>query len=60
MDWLMIPFAVFYLMLAALAVVVWLQLRGDRIKAPALKPPRRGVPSRHTRAQDPATGHFAE
>jgi hypothetical protein len=29
MDWLMLAFAVFYLMLAALAVAVWLQLRWE-------------------------------
>ena len=45
MDLLMIPFAIFYLMLAALAVVVWVQLRGG-MEASALKPPRRKAPGR--------------
>ena len=42
MDWLMIPFAIFYLMLAAIAVVVWVQLRWEKLEAPALKAPSRG------------------
>jgi hypothetical protein len=43
MGWLMIPFAIFYLMLAALAVVVWMQLRWGTFSLPAAKPsPRRG------------------
>ena len=41
MDWLMIPFAIFYLMLAALAVVVWVQLRWEKLEAQALKAPAR-------------------
>jgi hypothetical protein len=41
MDWLMIPFAVFYLMLAAFAVVVWVQLRREDMAASAIKPPPR-------------------
>ena len=43
MGWLMIPFAIFYLMLAALAVVVWMQLRWGTFSLPTVKPsPRRG------------------
>lgn len=42
MDWLMIPFAVFYMMLAALAVVVWVQVRRGGVRMPATKEtPRR-------------------
>lgn len=42
MDWLMLPFTVFYLMLAALAVVVWLQLGRDDLDARSAKQsPRR-------------------
>lgn len=42
MDWLMLPFAIFYLMLAALAVAVWMQLRWGNFGIPAIKPsPRR-------------------
>jgi hypothetical protein len=33
MDWLMIPFAIFYLMLAALAVVVWGSCAGKTWKS---------------------------
>jgi hypothetical protein len=43
LDWLMVPFAIFYLMLAALAVAVWVQLRGAGIKVPARRqPPQAG------------------
>lgn len=37
----MTAFAIFYLMLAALAVVVWVQLRWDNSRMPALKPSSR-------------------
>ncbi len=43
MGWLMIPFAIFYLMLAALAVVVWMQLRWGTFSLPAASLPRAGV-----------------
>lgn len=41
MDWLMIPFAIFYLMLAAIAVVVWMQLRWGTFGMRAVKPSQR-------------------
>src|SRR5437763_16661035 len=40
MDWLMLPFAVFYLMLAVLAVAVWV-LRRDDVDLRAMKQPQR-------------------
>jgi hypothetical protein len=40
MDWLMLPFAVFYLMLGALAVVLWV-LRRDDFDLRAMKQPLR-------------------
>jgi len=40
MDWLMLPFAVFYLMLAVLAVAVWV-LRRDDFDLRAMKQPLR-------------------
>ena len=62
MDWLMIPFAIFYLMLAALAVVVWVQLRRENMEVRALKSPSRrmardrenGARSRHRARRSPA------
>lgn len=57
MDWLMIPFAIFYLMLAALAVVVWVQLRRENMEAPALKSPSRRMarkPGNAARSRDGA------
>ena len=60
MDWLMIPFAIFYLMLAALAVVVWVQLRWEKLEAPALKlrgptlSRENGTRSRHRATLSPA------
>ena len=50
MDWLMLPFAVFYLMLAALAVVVWVLRRDDSdlraIKQPLRRAGERGAAAR--------------
>ena len=40
MDWLMLPFAVFYLMIAVLAVAVWV-LRRDDFDLRAMKQPLR-------------------
>jgi hypothetical protein len=50
MDWLMLPFAVFYLMLAALAVVVWV-LRQDDFDLRAMKQPLRRAGQRVTAAR---------
>jgi ABC-type uncharacterized transport system YnjBCD permease subunit len=50
MDWLMLPFAVFYLMLAALAVVVWV-LRRDDFDLRAIKQPLRRTGQRVTAAR---------
>jgi hypothetical protein len=44
MDWLMLPFAVFYLMLGALAVVLWV-LRRDDFDLRAMKQPLRRWPA---------------
>lgn len=62
MDRPMIPFAIFYLMLAALAAVIWVQLRWENSGAPALKALSRGpgrsrengARSRHRAKRPPA------
>lgn len=60
MDGLMLPFTVFYLMLAALAVAVWVQLRRDDFDVRAMKQPSRRTDQRvvaaRTSSQD-ATEH---
>ena len=50
MDWLMVSFAVFYLMLAALAVVVWV-LRRDDFDLRAIKQPLRRAGERDAGAR---------
>jgi uncharacterized iron-regulated membrane protein len=50
MDWLMLPFAVFYLMLGALAVVLWV-LRRDDFDLRAIKQPLRRAGQRVIAAQ---------
>ena len=46
MDWPMLPFTVFYLMLAALAVVVWVQLRRDDFDVRVMRQPSRRTDQR--------------
>jgi len=41
MDGLMVPFAIFYLMIAALAVAVWMQLGWGNFGLRAIKPSSR-------------------
>jgi hypothetical protein len=59
MEWRMTAFAIFYLMLAALAVVVWVQLHWDNLRMPALKssPRRRGRRPEANAQNDLRPGH---
>ena len=46
MDWPMLPFTVFYLMLAALAVAVWVQLHRDDFDVRVMRQPSRRTDQR--------------